>query len=124
MRGTYIKIIICWIQKLRKTKEEFTSVHYLIHNKIILLNFLKNNNNVQLFRIQTLPDVECPGQVEFFASRNWIYVLYTFIYEGVQWIAKLQQTGIWSAAHDRPAAYVIAQQYSSATYVSLRLHFP
>jgi hypothetical protein len=26
------------------------------------------------------------------------------------------------AQHDRPAVYVIAQQYSSATFVSLRFH--
>ena len=61
MHGAYIKIIICLIRKLRETKKEFTSAHYLGHIKIILLAF-------------TFPEVECPAQVEFFASRNWIYI--------------------------------------------------
>jgi hypothetical protein len=39
IHGTYIKIIICLIRKLRETKKEFTSVHYQVHNKIILLTF-------------------------------------------------------------------------------------
>ena len=124
IHGTYIKILICLIKKLRETKKEFTSVHYLVHNKIILLTFLKNNET-HLFRIQTLPDVECPVQVEFFCKSELnIHILnYTCIYEGVQWISKLQQTGTWSAAHDRPAACVIAQQYSSATCLTT-LAFP
>jgi hypothetical protein len=64
MHGVYIKVIICLIRKLRETKKEFTSAHYLGH-KTILLAFLKNNKT-HLFRVQTFPEVECPAQVTFF----------------------------------------------------------
>ena len=40
----------------------------------------------------------------------------------VQMIPKLNTTEPDRSLHDRPAAYVIAQQYSSATFVSQRFH--
>jgi len=37
--------------------------------------------------------------------------------------SKLQNTGTWSLQHERFGVCVIAQQYSSSTFVSLRFLF-
>jgi hypothetical protein len=78
------------------------------------------------FDVQTLLVIrsscvpEDAEQVEFCASRNWIY--YMCIHKGVQLKSKLQHSGASSAAAWPPRRCVVAQQYSSATFISLRFH--
>ena len=80
------------------------------------------------------------AQVEFCAVRNWvystvIYYIYIYIYvcvcvcvcvyvctRGFSWNPKCEKLECDRPQHDCPAVCVIAQQYSSVTFVSKRFH--
>jgi hypothetical protein len=48
--------------------------------------------------------------------------MYVHIYKALQLEFKLQHPGTYGQPQDRPAVFVIAQQYSSTTFVSLPFH--
>ena len=85
----------------------------------------------QLF-IQTLPDLpnrwvpENPAQIEFCAGRYWIFLRLTvYVYlctRQSRWNPNCSEPEPARQQHDLPAAFVIAQQYSSATFISLHFH--
>jgi hypothetical protein len=79
--------------------------------------------------VKTLPNLrssyvpESPAQVKFGACRNWVRahtVKCICIHKAVQLKTKFQHTEPDRPQHDRPAACVIAQQYSFVTSVLLR----
>jgi hypothetical protein len=80
--------------------------------------------------VQTLPGLHSSympqnlAQVEFCASRNSVYVWSNIsIYKAEKsWNPNFNTLEPNRWQHDRPAATVIAQQYSSATLASLRVH--
>jgi hypothetical protein len=49
--------------------------------------------------------------------------IYIYINKGVHLQSKLQSTGTSSAADNSPVAYVIAQQFSSASFFLMCFHF-
>jgi len=60
---------------------------------------------------------EGPSQVWFFASLNWVYTMESC------WNPNSKTRETDRPQHYRPTVCVIAKQYSSATFVSLRFHF-
>jgi hypothetical protein len=78
--------------------------------------------------LKTLPDVpEDRAQVEFWKSRNWVYI-YIYIYGQIcmyvhtwepSWNPKSKTLEHDRPQHNRNAVCVIAQEYSSATFVWL-----
>lgn len=72
-----------------------------------------------------VPEGSAP--VEYCASRKCVYIRSTIqvglhIDKGIQFKSKLRHTVTWSAAARPPPVSVVAQQYSTATYVSLHFH--
>jgi len=67
--------------------------------------------------------MEGTAQVEFCASQNWTIHVVIFIYVCTResiWNPDSNTLEPERLKHDCPATRVIAQQYSSATFVSLR----
>jgi hypothetical protein len=80
---------------------------------------------VSIREVWTRPDLrhnyppECPAQVEFCARRNWVCIRSAIQRRPVD-IQTTSTLEPYGPQHDRVAACVIAQQYSSATIMTLR----
>jgi hypothetical protein len=94
------------------------------------MKLLSKRHHLKLFYIQILRDVrssyvpKCPARVKFCAGLNWVYTrMLSNISVGVIEVllkSEVQHTGTWPTAAWLPVRCVIAQQYSSATSLSLR----
>ena len=65
---------------------------------------------------------EDPAAVQFCGSRNWVHMWSTAVNSytwGSSWNQNSNTLEPKRPQHDGPIAYVIAQQYSSATFISL-----
>jgi hypothetical protein len=74
--------------------------------------------------LQSVPDLrnnyvpECLVQIKFCTSQNWVHIWH----KGVQLKSRLHNNGTWSDTAWLPTFSVSAQEYSSATFVSLCFH--